>query len=525
LNFMKRYGYIEEDNGESEALYSEDGISQIIKTMQRYGGIEETGRIDNATLKAKIILEHKTFIANWSPKLGEYKVVKNIQQALDTWGDYGRLRFQRNPTQDADIIVAFGTGYHGDPFPFDGEGNVLAHAFFPYEEYDFGGDIHFDADENWVDRRDNGSKEGTDFYGVALHELGHSLGLAHSIVRSSVMFPYYKEHDPNSPYQLDYDDILGMYKLYISSGIEEDGYTPSTDDRFETTSSYPSTSSSSSSEVTEDWYNSPTKESSSSTTEYSTSTTTRRYNSTKSTTPESGTSTVNTTVTYEGDDETVDDHMKHDGKHTVPYPNTPSLPNICDGYVDAVATLRNELFVFKGQYVWRYKDKGKLQPGYPVTIHQMFPQLPEDIKSIDAAYQRPDGNIVLFTGKTFWVHNSQRFIEDSPKPLTHYGLPEYLNDIDAVQTWGRNDRFWRYNEAAQAMDPGYPMHMERWRSVPENLDAANTWRDGVTYFFKGELFWIFDNNWVIATEKSPLPTAQVWFGCPEDEQQMKRLFS
>lgn len=28
------------------------------------------------------------------------------------------------------------------------------------------------------------------------------------------------------------------------------------------------------------------------------------------------------------------------------------------------------------------------------------------------------------------------------------------------------------------MDAGYPLHMERWRGVPENLDAATTWVDG-----------------------------------------------
>lgn len=28
------------------------------------------------------------------------------------------------------------------------------------------------------------------------------------------------------------------------------------------------------------------------------------------------------------------------------------------------------------------------------------------------------------------------------------------------------------------MDPGYPKHMGRWRGVPENLDAATTWKDG-----------------------------------------------
>lgn len=28
------------------------------------------------------------------------------------------------------------------------------------------------------------------------------------------------------------------------------------------------------------------------------------------------------------------------------------------------------------------------------------------------------------------------------------------------------------------MDPGYPRHMERWRGVPEKIDAVTTWKDG-----------------------------------------------
>ena len=34
-------------------------------------------------------------------------------------------------------------------FPFDGPGNILAHAFYPYEMDSYGGDIHFDDDEDW----------------------------------------------------------------------------------------------------------------------------------------------------------------------------------------------------------------------------------------------------------------------------------------------------------------------------------------------------------------------------------------
>lgn len=150
-------------------------------------------------------------IANWSPKVGEDKVASGMETAFKLWSRYSHLRFVRVYDPDADIIVAFGSSYHGDNFPFDGPGNVLAHAFYPYEMSSFGGDIHFDNDENWKENSIN-LYDGVDFQSVAIHELGHSLGLAHSPVHSSIMFPYYK--GPDESKDLNYDDIMAMYELY-----------------------------------------------------------------------------------------------------------------------------------------------------------------------------------------------------------------------------------------------------------------------------------------------------------------------
>uniref|UniRef100_A0A182SLS9 Peptidase metallopeptidase domain-containing protein n=1 Tax=Anopheles maculatus TaxID=74869 RepID=A0A182SLS9_9DIPT len=150
------------------------------------------------------------FIANWSSKVGEDAVAKFMAKAFGEWSKYSKLRFVRVYDPSADIIVGFGSGHHGDNYPFDGPGNVLAHAFYPYEMNAYGGDVHFDEDENWKENSTHLS-EGVDFYSVAIHELGHSLGLAHSPVYSSLMFPYYKGIAQGT---LDYDDILAMYQLY-----------------------------------------------------------------------------------------------------------------------------------------------------------------------------------------------------------------------------------------------------------------------------------------------------------------------
>ena len=56
---------------------------------------------------------------------------------------------------------------------------------------------------------------GIDLMQVVTHELGHSLGLLHSEVTSSVMGPTYNGYNPN--FRLTEDDIKGIQALYGKS--------------------------------------------------------------------------------------------------------------------------------------------------------------------------------------------------------------------------------------------------------------------------------------------------------------------
>ncbi|KAL0540758.1 hypothetical protein IC582_020772 [Cucumis melo] len=129
--------------------------------------------------------------------------------AFEIW--YGRSRFnftEVNENKGGNIRTSFERGVHGDYHPLTNDTKTLAHTFAPTD-----GRFHFNADKPF-------SVEAT--YGayhlktMALHELGHAFGLAHSPSEDSIVFPTVPT---NLEKDLDTDDIKGLWELYDGFGV------------------------------------------------------------------------------------------------------------------------------------------------------------------------------------------------------------------------------------------------------------------------------------------------------------------
>ncbi|EXB47730.1 Metalloendoproteinase 1 [Morus notabilis] len=130
--------------------------------------------------------------------------VEAVGRAFQTWASNTHFSFSRaQGNTKADIRVSFERGDHGDGDAFDGAGGVLAHAFSPTD-----GRLHFDADETWAIGE---VADAFDVETVALHEIGHILGLLHSSVEGAIMYP---QIGSGLTKGLNADDIQGINALY-----------------------------------------------------------------------------------------------------------------------------------------------------------------------------------------------------------------------------------------------------------------------------------------------------------------------
>ncbi|KAJ1166785.1 hypothetical protein NDU88_007181 [Pleurodeles waltl] len=253
VDWLTRYGYLPPPDPATGKLQTWEAVAGAIRSMQRFAGINETGIADDATLalirmprcslpdlhaaipeeKARIrrsgvVRAGRSVGSAWTKKNLSWKVKTYprhaqlsretmrvlMYYALKVWSEVVPLTFHEVGARSPDISVEFIKSEHQDGYPFDGAGGMVAHAFFPGDPQR-AGNVHFDSEENWTFRSPDDL--GTDLFAVAVHEFGHSLGLAHSSLKRSIMRPYYQGPvgDPLQ-FQLSSDDRAEIQKLYGS---------------------------------------------------------------------------------------------------------------------------------------------------------------------------------------------------------------------------------------------------------------------------------------------------------------------
>jgi hypothetical protein len=102
-----------------------------------------------------------------------------------------------------DITIVFTKGNHDDLMIFDGLDGEIAHSF-PLNDYEtlFRGHIHLDDEEDWSENK---------LMSVLMHEIGHLLGLDHSISNNSIMSPLmFNKNKPITSDITNLKQILGI---------------------------------------------------------------------------------------------------------------------------------------------------------------------------------------------------------------------------------------------------------------------------------------------------------------------------
>jgi len=471
LYYLMKYGYIHEDeNSNTAALLSANGVKSAIKDFQAFAGLNQTGDLDDTTVKlmntprcgvtdivgkgatARRRKRYALQGSRWRTRDLTYRITKypsssrfsrkqvddQIQKAFELWSTSTNLNFQAKSKGSVHIEIRFERKEHGDGDPFDGPGGTLAHAYFPQ----YGGDAHFDDQEYWtID-----SFKGTNLLQTAAHEFGHSLGLSHSDVNSALMAPFYRGWQPNLKlHQDDVDAIQALYGRYTGGGSN----TPTT------TKSPPSN---------------PATES-----------------------------------------------PAGDGDNT----------DLCrDGRVDTVfSTGDGSYYVFKGSKYWKLTDDS-VDSGYPRNIASDWPGLPNNI---DAAVTWTDTKkTYFFKGDKYWKFDNQEPASGYPKDISA-GFTGIPNNVDSAFVWGGNGKiyffkgssYWKFDPSRKPpVRSVYPRPLSNW-DLPDGVSAAVKWTNGYTYFFHDDEYYRFDDRTFSVDDGNPSfprKSGPWWFGCGKDKK-------
>uniref|UniRef100_A0A671RMP1 Matrix metalloproteinase-17-like n=1 Tax=Sinocyclocheilus anshuiensis TaxID=1608454 RepID=A0A671RMP1_9TELE len=463
-DWLTKYGYLPPPDPSTGQLQAWTAVTQAVKKMQRFAGLDDTGVLDEETVQLmqtprcslpddddqtiqtsalhsdvqnqRMKRAASTWTRrniNWrlrsyppSSKLSREMIRSLVYYALRVWADPTLLEFHevRGP-EGADLQIDFLRGPHGDGYPFDGAGGSVGHAFFPSDP-DRAGGVHLDAEEKWAFRQP--ATEGTDLFTVLVHELGHALGLTHSSSRQSVMRPYYQ-----GPLGDPLHFSLGHHDLqHITCML-----------------------------------------------------------------------------------------MKRKIIYLMKCLSVLSSVDRCNTSFDAVAKIRGEIFFFKGQNMWRV-SRGGLVSVRAVPVQRLWSALPSSLPPLQAVLERhTDHAIIFLSGSQVWLFKDLSLQEGFPQPLSTLAPEDSEGRWQGLHWDPKQGVVW----GSVREDGKKGEESEVWRElieegvngiIMENDDGRERTGDfkGSTYLFKGNSYWKFTHPGS-APEGYPRLLATDWLDCPQ----------
>lgn len=146
----------------------------------------------------------------------------SIEEALGLWASVAPLKFVevedegRNPVTLGNYAngqfgqIRFSHLYYNGPDPPTGDPVAKALAYYPTSG-NLAGDVFFDDGDPW---QEVGALHEPDVLGAATHEIGHTLGLAHTTVSTANMYWIFTRYSGLGTGMLQPDDIAGIQSIY-----------------------------------------------------------------------------------------------------------------------------------------------------------------------------------------------------------------------------------------------------------------------------------------------------------------------
>ncbi|XP_065647519.1 matrix metalloproteinase-16 isoform X8 [Hydra vulgaris] len=150
-----------------------------------------------------------------------------MQKSFQKWADVTNLNFiEVSNSESADIRISFQKSLHYvGQTDQDFSETRYAHAFYPRSNKEpLDGDCHFNDDQkfstgNYSVAHSSGK---ISLFLIAIHELGHSLGLDHSHIEGTIMYEYYeKMHHVEDLTSFDIDGIQKLYGRKVLPAIND----------------------------------------------------------------------------------------------------------------------------------------------------------------------------------------------------------------------------------------------------------------------------------------------------------------